>query len=347
MEQPLVSVIVPTYNRHEMLRNALRSLTLQETGNEFSYEIVVVDNGSTEPTMALVAEAAASSPVALRYVREEVGGYSVALNRCVRESRGIWVALFDDDQLADPDWLEELLSAASITNAKVVGGSIRLQLPTGTTALTPLCRGLLGEYVSDGTAHIWRPGVEVPYGGNVLIAREVFRSVGLFDTSMTLGGCDTDLVERALALGAIVSIAPAAVVRHVIPPYRVTPGYFRWTSMRSGCNLAHRDYKRFGCTKMISSFVANTAKAMLVNLPVLIFSVLTRNATESVHRKCLIWRAVGYARATASLATRRSFEDGLFISRLEFRKERATFPYEIKNQVSRATSKRPEALVLL
>jgi len=88
MNSPLVSVVVPTYNRHEMLRNALRSLVLQETDDDFSYEVVVIDNGSTEPTRAVVEEIAASSSVAVRYVREEVPGYPEALNRGVKEARG-------------------------------------------------------------------------------------------------------------------------------------------------------------------------------------------------------------------------------------------------------------------
>ena len=54
MEMPLISVIIPTYNREEMLRDALESLLCQETGGEFSYEIVVVDNASTDDSVAIV-----------------------------------------------------------------------------------------------------------------------------------------------------------------------------------------------------------------------------------------------------------------------------------------------------
>ena len=331
MNSPLVSIVVPTYNRHEMLRNALRSLTLQETDDEFSYEIVVIDNGSTEPTKAVVAETATGSPVPTRYVREEVAGYPEALNRGVREARGVWIALFDDDQLAEPNWLKELLSAASVTKAKLVGGSIRPHLPSGgTLPLSTFCRGLLGENVWERTAQVCQ-GERIPSGGNMLIAREVFNSIGLFDTAMALGGCDSDFVERALASGIIVAISPAPIVRHVIPPYRVTTSYFRWTSMRSGCDIAYRDCKKSGSTKILFSLVAKTGQAILVNLPLLIFSVLTRNATQSLHRRCLLWRAIGYARETASLAARSLLKQGLFISPLEFRKERTTFSCDTKH----------------
>jgi glycosyltransferase involved in cell wall biosynthesis len=308
-----------------MLRNALRSLTLQETNDEFSYEIVVIDNGSTKPTSAVVAEIAASSLVAVSYVREEAKGLAQALNRGVREARGVWLAFFDDDELAEPSWLKELLSAASVTKAQFVGGSRRLQLPSGGTLVLGLtCRGLLGEYVNDGTARVCQ-GKRIPSGGNLLIAREVFNAIGLFDTSMVMAGEDSDFVKRARASGIIVSISPTAIVHHVIPPYRVTISYFRWTSMRWGYSLANIDCKNSGRAKMFSCFVARIGQAIFVNLPLLIFSVFTRNATQSLDRECLLWRAVGYACGTVSLAAPCLFKQARFFSRLELRKERTSF----------------------
>lgn len=320
-----ITVVVCTYNRAETLRNALRSLTLQETGNEFSYEIVVIDNGSTDSTRAVVAEIAASSRVTVRYVREEAEGYSQALNRGVREARGGWLAFFDDDQLAEPNWLEELLSAASVTKAKLVGGGIRVQLPPGEPrVLGPTCRGLLGEHTYDGTARVCL-GKRIPSGGNMMIAREVFNSIGLFDASMAIGGCDCDFVNRARASGITVATSPAALVHHVIPPHRVTSSYLRWTSMRHGCVLAYVDCKNGGRARMLCRFIARIGQAAFVNLPIFVFSVLTRNATQSLDRKCLLWRALGYACATAPLAVPGLFSEAHFLPRLEFRKERTTF----------------------
>jgi GT2 family glycosyltransferase len=320
MSGPDITVVLCTYNRAEMLRNALRSVTLQETDDEFSYEIVVVDNGSTEPTRAVVAEIAVSSVVAVSYVREEAEGIPQARNRGVREARGIWVAFFDDDQVAEPNWLKELLSAASVTKAKLVGGSIQLQLSTGgTLVLGPLCRSLLGEHAYDGTARVYQ-GKRIPSSGNMLIAREVFNSIGPFDTSMVMGGCDTDFVRRARASGIVVSISPAAIVHHVIPSFRVTSSYLRWTSMRKGCHLAYLDCKNFGRASTFSSSVSRIGQAILVNLPLLIFSALTRNAPQSLDRKCLLWRAVGYACGTASLAAPCLFKQTSLFSRFDFRK---------------------------
>ena len=67
MDMPLISVIVPTYNRSEMLRDALECLLCQETGGEFSYEIVVVDNASIDATKTVVEQAATRAPMPVRY----------------------------------------------------------------------------------------------------------------------------------------------------------------------------------------------------------------------------------------------------------------------------------------
>ena len=160
----------------------------------------------------------------------------------------------------------------------------------------------------------------------MLIAREVFNSIGLFDTSMEVGGCDIDLVKRARGSGIIVSISPDAKVHHVIPPYRVTSRYFRWTSMRWGNIFAYVDCKNSGRAKMLFFFVARIGQVVFVNFPLLIFSVLTRNSAQSLDRKCLLWRAIGYTCGTASLAVPGLFKQALFPSRLEFRKREQPSP---------------------
>jgi glycosyltransferase involved in cell wall biosynthesis len=325
MCSPDITIVLCTYDRPEMLRNALRSITAQETGGEFSYEIVVIDNASTDPTRAVVTEIAASSVVPVRYVREEAKGLCQAYNRGVREARGSWLAFFDDDQMAEPNWLKELLSTASLTKAKIVGGDRRLDLPTGKSpVLGPISRNLLGEHGFSGRARVCQ-GKRLPAGGNILIARQLFNDIGLFDTSMFGAGEDSDFVKRARASGAIVSIAPAAIVHHVIPPYRVAPSYLRWTSMRWGQCFAYIDYKNSGRPRMFACFAARAGQALLINLPLLIFNVLRRDAVESLDRQCLLWRAIGYTCGAAALAVPGLFRQHRLFSGLDLREERTLF----------------------
>ncbi len=326
MNKTLISVIVPTYDRPDMLRNALRSLSLQETDQGVPYEIVVIDNASKESTRAVVAEIAGSSPVPVRYFREEAAGYPMALNRGVKEALGGWLAFFDDDQLAEPNWLKELLTPALATGGQVVGGSIWVRLPVEETPpLGPVCRSLLGEHAYDGTARVCE-GRSIPSGGNMLVAREVFDAVGLFDISMAVGGCDSDFLLRARAHGITVLISPTAVVHHVVPPYRMTSSYLRWASMRWGCQYAYLDCKNFGRARLLGAFVARVGQTMFINVPLWLFGILTRNGSHSLDRENLLWRALGYACGTACITAPGVVKHSNLLSRLEFRKERTAFP---------------------
>lgn len=70
----LISVIVPTYNRAEMLKDALQSLVCQRTNGRFSFEIIIVDNASTDHTLTVFKELENKYPSLLRYAREEKKG---------------------------------------------------------------------------------------------------------------------------------------------------------------------------------------------------------------------------------------------------------------------------------
>jgi glycosyltransferase involved in cell wall biosynthesis len=322
MSDPDVTVVLCTYNRAKMLRNALQSVTLQDTRNGFAYEILVVDNSSTDNTRSVVAEVASDSPVPIRYVQELTEGVVPARNRGVSEARGMWLAFFDDDQLAGPNWLRELLLAASLTKSRLVGGTTLPRLPAShPLALGPIARNVLGEHPYVGTARLCQ-GKSIPSTGNMLVAREVFDSIGLFDTSMLDGGEDTDFVRRARASGITVSIAPTATIHHIIPASRVTPDYLRWKSIRTGYQFAALDLKYFGRASTLARAVARIGQATLVNFPLLIFAGLMRNPTSCLDRRCLLWRAVGYVKGAASLAAPRLFKRSRFLSKLNFRKGR-------------------------
>ena len=98
MEAPLISIIVPTYNRSELLRSAINSLLQQGTDGKFSYEIIIIDDASTDETREVIGEIIKRSPGLVKYFKGEGKGYTCALNRGLAESHGEWLALFDDDE---------------------------------------------------------------------------------------------------------------------------------------------------------------------------------------------------------------------------------------------------------
>ncbi len=173
-----ITVALCTYNRAGMLRQTLETLIALRTNEQFTYELLIVDDGSTDATPDVVAEFAERSPVTLSYVRQEGKGVAQARNRCVREARGEWIAMFDDDQLADPDWLLALFELAQEKNVRCVGGCRVLDLEPEVVASLPYTsRTVLGEMIAGDEPHLCgrKPLLA---SGTVLIARSAFARIG-------------------------------------------------------------------------------------------------------------------------------------------------------------------------
>ncbi len=325
MEKPDISVVVGTFNRSGMLLPALGSLMRQEADGVFTYEIVVVDDGSTDDTPATVARAAESSPIPLRYIRESGKGVAEARNRGIRESSGTWIAFFDDDQLAEPNWLKELLALATKTGAPCVGGAVRLILdPEVYRRLPPVCYSLLGETV--GRDKNARCDYRHTLGtGNLMLKRSLLDKIGPFDSTLKEGGSDLDLFRRLLKHGFEAWYTPFAVVNHMIPEYRLTNDYMIWKSQVYGQNFALRDFRQYGIAFNLLVCVARIGQAILINVPKFLWAEKTGNRAETLGRRCLLQRSVAYTRQTLRHVSLRFFSQKLFFKGYEFRKERNLF----------------------
>jgi len=119
---PDVSVVIATYDRPAMLADTLRSCVTQANPRGFAYEVVVVDNhpsGSAEPVVAAI-QAETATP--MRYARDLTRNMSELRNRCFAEARAPLVAFIDDDEVADPDWLDQLTVALKTSGAAIAVG---------------------------------------------------------------------------------------------------------------------------------------------------------------------------------------------------------------------------------
>ena len=326
MQDTMVSIIIPSYNRCDMLRGALESLVCQGTDGRFSFEIIVVDNGSTDNTREVFDEIARHHPsVPFRYVYEPAPSHPDALNRGVREARGKWMAFIDDDELAEKDWLLELVQTAGRRSAKVVGGPFCLNLRDLTEgelcSLGPVARKVLRDYKPYAVEQRFE-GSNLPGSGNVMIAKEVFEAVGYFDNSIVTGMCDRDFDARAQAAGFDIWYNPKALVWHRVSKNRLSPRYFKWEQLKGGAQAARHDFKFGGRWKAIFFCCAKIAKTLLVNFPGLAYGVVAGNQRLVLDRKLSIWRMEGYARRTLSLIAPGIFAQRSFLSSIEIRKGR-------------------------
>ena len=103
---PKVTVAIPTYNRAAFLRQTLAGIAAQRFPRE-AFEVLVIDNNSTDETRAVVAEFAGERP-APRHLLETKQGLDFARNRAVAEARGEIIVFGDDDILVETDWLAQM-----------------------------------------------------------------------------------------------------------------------------------------------------------------------------------------------------------------------------------------------
>src|SRR2546423_273742 len=128
MADPLISVIICSYNRLDNLRRVIAAMTAQLPA-EPGTELIVVDDGSSDGTAPWLQSHPAFPGVT--YICQSNRGLSAARNRGLATARGQWMAYLDDDALPAPDWLVKLAECcrAASSHVGVIGGPIRLQWP--------------------------------------------------------------------------------------------------------------------------------------------------------------------------------------------------------------------------
>ena len=319
MKTPFASVVICTYNRADLLRESLASLMALEV--DFDYEIVVVDNLSNDHTQSVIEEAIRDSAIPKRGVVEPTAGVSAARNRGIREARGEWIASIDDDEIADPDWLRQLVDAARSKGVRCVGGLVRLQLEADVAdQLSAVCRNLLGESVLGRAAQRYSRSF-TPGAGNLLVHRSVFDEVGMYDESLREGGEDTDLFRRIHQANIAAWYVPTAVVRHHIPEYRLSPKYLLWTAERNGWHVATRERRANGAARFVLLMAVRLGQMSLSFVPRYLLARVLRHPQEALGARCLLRRTRAYLRCGLSLMAPKVFP----ASPLNFRSERELF----------------------
>jgi glycosyltransferase involved in cell wall biosynthesis len=176
-----VTVIIPTWNAARFLPEAIENILSQ---NYPALEIIIVDDGSTDDTAAVVK----SLPCDVRYFRQENSGPAAARNRGIRDSSGDLIAFLDSDDLWSEDHLQLLVRALmDQPELDVVHGHAQI--------LT---------YVPDSGSYVYtgNPEEAFPYYiGAGLYRKRVFEKVGVFDRTLRFGE-DTDWYTRAQEKGA-------------------------------------------------------------------------------------------------------------------------------------------------
>ena len=232
MPLPKLSVILPTFNRAASLKRALEAL-LRQTATPGSYEVIVVNNNSTDDTVSVVA---LFDHRRVRLVAEPRQGLSYARNTGLAAARGQIVAFTDDDVEAAPDWVETIVtSLARHPDLAGVGGRVLPAWESGRPRwLTrehwaPLALQDHGDSrrVFDGATPI---GL---IGANVAFRRETFDRIGTFSPEVQrvedgIGSTeDHELLTRLYDDGGRMLYQPKMLVMARVPGDRCDRRYHR------------------------------------------------------------------------------------------------------------------------
>lgn len=207
----MISVIIPLYNKERQIRATLESVLRQSYTD---YEIVVVDDGSTDGSATAVESV---QDTRLRLIRQENGGVSAARNRGICESRGEYVAFLDADDLWEPDFLKTLQHLAELyPDSSVYACNYDFVTPNGTLHPTIIRRlpftgehGILSNYFE--VASCSHPPL---WTSALMVKKEAMQAIGGFPEEVSSG-------EDLLTWAKLAARCSIAYTRHVYALYQL------------------------------------------------------------------------------------------------------------------------------
>lgn len=250
----MVTVLFATRNRAAILQRVLTDY-LQLTAPDDGWQLIVVDNGSTDATPRVLEDFKARLP--LEYVVEPAAGKNTALNTGLQHVRGDLIIFTDDDILPSPDWLQQYRrAAAEYPERAMFGGPVDACWPrtpeswvTVDGSVARACFGLFGLTEAEQ-----KHGPDVFPGGNFALRTAIFRThgyrynpnIGPDGTSNFAMGSEAELQHRLLRDGYKRWWLRDARVLHIIREEQLSREYMLGRAGRWGRGTYRQDYLLHG-----------------------------------------------------------------------------------------------------
>lgn len=284
----LISVVICTRNRVDLLRDAIQSVCDQEYASE-NFEIIVVDNGSVDDTATLV-QGFCDTYSFVRYVMEPKLGLSHARNRGWQEARGEYVAYLDDDAKASPQWLKVASLVIQDASPAALGGPYKSFHKT----VHPVW--FKEQYGSRSMADQPGPLNNFLSGGNFFVRRDILSHLGGFDPTLGMAGNRVAYAEEVHLQrriceeipGAVVYYHPDILIYHLVRAEKYDLKWRLTSSFASGRDLYFSKLKR----KRPVSQMVFTAKVLLEFFDV-VFGFLVRNRKQYPFWQNYVYERVG------------------------------------------------------
>jgi glycosyltransferase involved in cell wall biosynthesis len=321
------TVLICTYNRATRLEETLDSLARCRVDG-LRWDVLVVDNNSTDDTRQVVTSRIAGFPVSLRYLFEPMQGKSNALNTGLAATDAALIAFTDDDVRVDENWVDASCRPLLDDDAiDYTGGPV-----------LPIWEQPAPKWLDQERADLWgtlaildygrEPFIfedrhRVPLGANMAVRRSLINRVGGFDPDLgrrgnsLLGQEQAEFFCRSRAAGARGAYVPEAALQHHVPARRLTHSYFRRWWYWKGVAKARLE-QRHPVTEMgvdlsrvrrafgVPRFMVGSAIRDLIGW---LRALATFNRTERKRRAMMLCYFVGYVIGTlrSERETRRVF----------------------------------------
>jgi GT2 family glycosyltransferase len=298
-----VSVIIATFNRAALLDKCLKCLGRQPfiEGDE----VLVVDNGSTDSTPAVIARHQGSFAVPLRHLEERRPGKSMALARALARAGGEILAFTDDDVNVGDGWLDAVRGAMADGETALIGGRVAPRWE---------CRPPKWLRPGAGCGRLAAPlalldygpeplelGARTAIGANMAVRHDVLRHVGGFAPHLgklrgtLLSGEDHELCRRVQAAGFRTTYWPSALVHHWVPASRMRIRYvLRWFYW-SGITNASLDEASGQRTPALFGVPRYLVRRFFFGITGTVMSAARGSVTAAIERAIDVAFAAGYA----------------------------------------------------
>ena len=245
-----ISVCICTYKRADLLKRLLAELAVQDTGNLFTYSIVVADNDSLGSAKATVSGFAATSAIPIKYCIEPRQNIALTRNKAIENASGDYFAFIDDDEFPTKRWLLTLFEACNKYDVDGVLGPVKPHFDEEPPEW--IVKGKFYERSTYPTGFVidWKKGRT----GNVLLKQHLFANGGLPFKPEYRTGEDQEFFGRMIENGHVFIWCNEAVAYEVVPPIRWKRTFMlRRTLLRGSLSLLDRD---FGALQIAKSVVA-------------------------------------------------------------------------------------------
>jgi len=295
MNNPLLSIVICTYNRDKYLKKCLDHL-VRQTADYDQFEVLVINNRSTDTTEQVCKDFQRGNPdIHFSHYFEDKQGLSFCRNRGIRESKASIISYIDDDAFADAEYARQLIGYFQHhPDVDAVGGRVT---PIYHSQEPPwMSRFLLPLVAALDKGHKPGPftGREFPIGANMAFRRSALEETGLFHTDLGRKGSylgsgeEKDLFNQMKKQRRKIHYVPGAHVLHHIPDERLKTEYIRKMAMGIGRSEALR-VRHSGFNIVLVKWIEELLKIGATAILALLYTISGQWAKASMLVKFRFW----------------------------------------------------------